>query len=109
MQQNAWWKIMNNYPIEAKAKEVGQTKILYLISIPWFFFRVSLETLEAMQNVDLMHLFSTLKNLWMPKTLIYTQAPFELIQESINKDFRRRSRVEGNSNERHKEDWREES
>ena len=46
----------------------------------------------------------------MPKTLKYTQAPFELIQESINKDFRRRSRVEeGNSNERHKEDWGEES
>ena len=40
----------------------------------------------------------------MPKTLKYTQAPFELIQESINKDFGRRSRVEGNSNERHKED-----
>ena len=41
----------------------------------------------------------------MPKTLKYTQAPFELIQESINKDFRRRSRLEeGNSNERHKED-----
>ena len=71
---------------------------------------MSLETLEGMQNVDLMHLFSTLKNLWMPKTLKYTQAPFELIQESINKDFGRRSRVEeGNSNERHKEDWREES
>ena len=41
----------------------------------------------------------------MPKTLKHTQVPFELIQESINKDFGRRSRVEeGNSNERHKED-----
>ena len=36
-----------------------------------------------MQNVDLMHLFSTLK-LSNAKTLKYTQAPFELIQESIN-------------------------
>ena len=40
----------------------------------------------------------------MPKTLKYTQAPFDLIQESINKDFRRSRVEEGNSNERHKED-----
>ena len=100
-----------NY-LRVTAQEVGQTKSLFLISIPWFFssFPPVSWDFGRFARCRFNAPFLNIETTWMPKTLKYTQAPFDLIQESINKDFRRRSRVEeGNSNERHKEDWGEES